>query len=415
MARTFHVFADWQGLSGPQNMGILRETGEKGRSVVSFEYDKEWLKRPEAQSLDPELQLYPGRQFVPAEKPLFGVFLDSAPDRWGRMLIKRREASAARSDHRPSRRLSEIDFVVEVNDFARVGALRFRDEAGGDFLAPGGTRAIPPWVSLRSLEEAVRHVEEDQDDADEWLKLLLAPGSSLGGARPKASIQAPDGTLWIAKFPSKNDTVDTGAWEKVVYDMAGLCGLQTVNTSLERFSAGGSTFLLKRFDRTDRGGRLHYASALNLLGKNDGASAADGSSYLELAEFIRRSGSRPKDDLKELWSRIVFSIAVSNTDDHLRNHGFLLERRGWRLSPLFDVNPDPDGYGLSLNVSEDDNALDFDLALNQSRYFGLSGKEAHVRLQTITGVVAGWRRAASSLGISPSAIRFMDAAFRTCS
>jgi len=412
MERAFRVYADWHDLSGPQEMGFLRETGERGRSVVSFEYDGKWLGRTEARSLDPELQLFSGRQYAAPKKALFGVFLDSAPDRWGRMLIKRREASAARAEGRSSRRLSEIDFVMGVTDAARIGALRFQDAAGGEFLAPGGESAVPPWVRLRTLEEAARHVDEDRDDADEWLKILFAPGSSLGGARPKASVQAPDGALWIAKFPAKNDSADTGAWENLVYDLARRCGLQTVESRLERLSPGGSTFLTKRFDRTDDGNRIHYASALTLLGKTDGASAADGSSYLELAQFLRRSGSRPKEDLTELWSRIVFSIAVSNTDDHLRNHGFLLERRGWRLSPLFDVNPNPEGAGLTLNISKDDNALDFNLALEQAEFFGLTADEAQDILEYLTVVVGQWRNAAAAAGLAPSEIRSMETAFR---
>jgi len=413
MDRNYRVFADWEGLPGPQLMGILRESGEKGRTVVSFEYDSNWLKKPEARFLDPDLQLFIGRQYAPRDMPLFGVFMDSAPDQWGRSLIRRQEAATARTENRSARRLSEIDYVMEVNDFARSGAIRFQEESGGDFLSPGGEHAVPPWIRLRTLEEAARHFEENKNDESvEWLNLLLAPGSSLGGARPKASVQGPDGTLWIAKFPSKNDTVDTGAWEKLVHDLARRCGLDAAESQLERFSLRGSTFLTRRFDRTMTGRRIHFASALTLLGKTDGSSAEDGTSYLELAEFIRRSGSRPKEDLMELWSRIVFNIAVSNTDDHLRNHGFLLEERGWRLSPVFDVNPNPDGWGLNINISEDDNALDFQLALSQAPHFQLSRNLAIKRIEEITTVVATWKKAAESINLSASSIREMERAFR---
>ena len=414
MDRSFRVYADWDGLNGPLLMGTLRESGGKGRSVTSFEYDTDWLKRNEARSLDPELQLFAGRQYAPGDKPLFGVFTDSAPDRWGRTLIRRREAATAREENRSPRRLTEIDYVMEVNDFARSGALRFKGDTDEEFLAPGGEQAVPPWIGLRSLEEAARHFEEDENDnaAAEWLKILLAPGSSLGGARPKASVQGLDGGLWVAKFPSKNDTVDIGAWEKLVHDLARRCGLNVTESRLDRFSPRGSTFLTRRFDRTDCGRRIHFASALSLLGKTDGASATDGSSYLELAGFLRQSGSRPKNDLMELWSRIVFSIAVSNTDDHLRNHGFLLEKQGWRLSPMFDVNPEPDGQGLSLNISEDDNALNFKLALSQASRFHLSEERAKERLGEIASVVATWRLTAESMNLASSSIREMERAFR---
>jgi serine/threonine-protein kinase HipA len=411
--RSFQVFADWIELESPQLMGTLFETGKPGRSVLSFEYDEDWLRQPSAAYLDPDLQLFSGRQYPPQGKAFYGVFTDSAPDRWGRNLIRRREALQARAEKRKPARLTEIDYLIGVNDFARSGALRFREKRSKQFMAPGGEQAVPPWFRLRTLEEATRHFEEDESDesVDQWLKLLLAPGSSLGGARPKASVQGPDSRLWIAKFPSKNDAFDTGAWEMLVYNLAARCGLDTVESRMERFSPRGTTFLTRRFDRTDDGGRIHFASALTLLGKTDGVSAAEGSSYLELTEFIRRSGSRPKDDLYELWSRIVFNIAVSNTDDHMRNHGFLLEQHGWHLSQVYDINPDPEGYGLSLNISEDDNSLDFDLALSQAHHFYLTRDQAEKRLKEIVAEVQQWRIFAEELGISTSAITAMEPAF----
>ena len=246
---------------------------------------------------------------------------------------------------------------------------------------------------------------------EKWLRELLAPGSSLGGARPKATVQAADGSLWIAKFPSKHDEYNSGAWEKVVHDLARMSGLNVPESKLETFSKTGSTFLVKRFDRIGKQ-RVHFSSAMTLLGKTDGASAADGSSYLDLAAFIRANGASPKQDLEELWKRIVFSMAVSNTDDHLRNHGFLLTNAGWRLAPLFDVNPVPSGDSLSLNVSEYDNTIDLSLALEVAEYFGLTNRDAEKAATQICDTVQNnWTRLAEQYGLSRGAIEYMRPAF----
>lgn len=283
--------------------------------------------------------MYNGRQFVPLDKAMFGFFADSCPDRWGRVLMKRREAAQAKKEDRKPRELREIDFLLGVYDESRMGALRFKLEENGPFLSDDKGMATPPWANLRTLEEAARAFDKDENALDEkWLKQLIGPGSSLGGARPKATVQGIDGALWIAKFPSKHDEVDSGAWEMVTHDLAVMCNLDVPEAKLEKFSKLGSTFLVKRFDR-DGEKRIHFASAMTMLGKTDGASGSDGTSYLDIASFIKSNGAAPNKDLKELWKRIVFNMAVSNTDDHLRNHGFLLTSDGWRLSPLYDVNP----------------------------------------------------------------------------
>jgi serine/threonine-protein kinase HipA len=275
--------------------------------------------------------------------------------------------------------------------------------------------AAPPWATLRALEEASRQFEKDENTMEEkWLKQLIRPGSSLGGARPKATVQAVDGSLWIAKFPSKHDDNNTGAWEKVVHDLARMCGLDVPESRLETFSKLGSTFLVKRFDR-DGSRRIHFASAMTMLGKVDGASADDGTSYLELVSFLRSNGASPKKDLVELWKRIVFNMAVSNTDDHLRNHGFILTQTGWRLSPLYDVNPIPYGEYLALNVSEDDSSIDFDLAIETAEYYGISRKEAEKIVKEISATVReNWERIATSYGISRGSIEKMRPAFSAC-
>jgi len=410
--KTIFVYENWRS-EKPSLIGRLHTSFIRGQETFSFEYADEWLRSFEsAYSLDPDLSLYRGRQYTPLDKGLFGLFADSCPDRWGRLLMKRKEAIDARKEDRKPRKLTESDFLLGVYDESRMGALRFSLEEGGEFLSNEKSFATPPWISLRTLENASIAFENDDNGLGEkWLRELLAPGSSLGGARPKASVQAADGSLWIAKFPSKHDEYNSGAWEKVVHDLARLCSLDVPESKLETFSKTGGTFLVKRFDR-DGKRRIHFASAMTLLGKTDGASAADGTSYLDLAEYIRAYGAEPKQDLAELWKRIVFNMAVSNTDDHLRNHGFILTPTGWRLSPLFDVNPVPSGDRLSLNVSEADNSIDLSLAVEVAEYFGLTKDEAtKISINICEAVKKNWTKIAENYGLSRGAIEYMRPAF----
>lgn len=410
--KTIYIYENWRSET-PAFIGSLYISFIKGQESFSFEYADEWLNSFEsANSLDPDLSLYRGRQYTPLDKTLFGMFADSCPDRWGRLLMRRKEAIDARKEDRKPRKLMESDFLLRVHDESRIGALRFSMEEGGIFISNEKSFATPPWVYLRTLENASIAFENDDSGLEEqWLNELLAPGSSLGGARPKATVQAADGSLWIAKFPSKDDEHNIGAWEKVVHDLASLCSLNVPESKLETFSKTGSTFLSKRFDR-DIKRRIHYASALTLLGKTDGASASDGTSYLDLAAYIRTNGSEPKQDLVELWKRIIFNMAVSNTDDHLRNHGFILAPTGWKLSPLFDVNPVPFGNRLSLNVSENDNSIDLLLAIEVSDYFGISKGDAKEILIAICDTVQkNWVKIADGYGVSRGEIEYMRPAF----
>lgn len=407
-----YVYENWRG-PNPEKIGTLYIDRGKGKEVISFEYDENWLANIDGNFVfDPDLALFRGRQYTPLNKTMFGVFADSCPDRWGRLLIKRREAILARKEERKPRRLTDVDFLLGVYDETRMGGLRFAISENGPFVSDDKALATPPWTTLRKLESASLAFEKNEDGMEEkWLKQLLAPGSSLGGARPKASVIAPDGSLWIAKFPSKNDDVNVGAWEMVVHELAALSGLNIPEARLENFSKTGSTFLIKRFDREGKQ-RIHFASAMTLLGKNDGANAADGSSYLDLASFIRKYGAAPKRDLQELWRRMVFNMAVSNTDDHLRNHGFLLSKEGWKLSPAYDVNPNADGDMLSLNIDTDNNLIDFALALSVAKLYEMPEKRALQELKKIKNVVeSNWRKLAQQYGLSRSEIEEMAPAF----
>ncbi len=411
--RIIEVFADWEGLDGPALMGRLSTSPSRGKEIFSFEYEPSWLESSRYTQLDPALGLYDGVQY-PATKPNFGVFLDSAPDRWGRTLMQRREAHLARVEHRRVRRLMESDYLLGVFDGHRMGALRFR--MGGTFLDDNDELATPPWTSLRDLEHASLQLERADADADprhaRWLEMLVAPGSSLGGARPKASVIDTKSRLWIAKFPSRQDTGDSGAWEGVVHALARRAAVDVPVARVQRFGSQHHTFLSRRFDRTDTGRRLHVASAMTLLERQDGDSGGEGASYLELAELLRRLGARTSADLEQLWRRIVFFICVSNTDDHLRNHSFLLTPRGWTLSPAYDVNPAPLGDGLTLNVSESDNAQDLELAREVAPHFRLTSARAEEVVTEVVGAVRGWRQVARDRGLSRSEREQMQRAFR---
>lgn len=416
MLKQIIVYENWSDII-PKKMGMLYVDYAKGKENFSFEYDEGWLtSNKSALVIDPDLSMYNGRQFLPFGKTLFGIFSDSCPDRWGRVLMKRREVINARKEGIKPRELQESDFLLGVYDESRIGALRFKIDENGSFISSDKDMATPPWTSLRSLEEAARAFEKDENALDEkWLKQLIGPGSSLGGARPKATIQDVDGSLWIAKFPSKHDEINSGAWEMVAHDLAILCNLDVPEARLEHFSKLGSTFLVKRFDRQgDR--RIHFSSAMTMLGKVDGASSEDGSGYLDIASFIRSNGENPKNDLQELWKRIVFNMAISNTDDHLRNHGFLLSKSGWRLSPMYDTNPVPYGDTLSLNVSETDNSISIDLALESAKYYELSNDGAiEISNSILSTVKENWEKLAVKYGISRNEIEYMRPAFYVAS
>lgn len=408
------VFAHWEDFLNPVFMGTLTTTDSRGKETFSFEYAKEWLNSKFTHTIDPDLQHYAGRYFPRNEKSNFGAFLDSCPDRWGRVLMDRKEAVMARKEKRPLKHLLESDYLLGVYDEHRMGALRFKLNVEGSFLNDDKNMAAPPFTSLRELEHASLKFEEDNIDDKkyiDWINLLIAPGSSLGGARPKASVTDDKGHLWIAKFPSIKDEKNTGAWEMTVNALAAKAGLNVAEGDVKKFNNKHHTYLTKRFDRNKKNRRIHFASAMTLLGYTDGAGKDTGVSYLELVEFITRHGANTHADLEELWRRIVFYICVKNTDDHLRNHGFLLTSQGWRLSPAYDINPNEYGTGLSLNISEKDNSLDIDLALSVADYFRVNKTKAGLIIKRIQNSVALWRETAKQYGISKSEQERMSRAF----
>ncbi len=411
--RNILVYADWLNKAQPALMGNLSAIQIRGKEVFAFEYNKDWLKSNYIQ-LDPDLQFFSGRQFLNDSKSNFGIFMDSSPDRWGRLLMRRREAMLARKEQRKENLLFETDYLLGVYDEHRMGALRFKIEDTGVFLNDNRAMAAPPFTSLRELEQASLRLEQEDSINDpeylKWLNMLMAPGSSLGGARPKASVIDPSQQLWIAKFPSKFDDRNVGAWEMVVHNLAKQAEINVADAFIEKFSGRHHTFITRRFDRIQHQ-RIHFASAMTLLGYSDGADFQEGVSYLQLAEFIMQNGVNIEKDLEELWRRIVFSICVSNTDDHLRNHGFLLTSKGWELSPAYDINPNENGSGLKLNISETDNALEIDLAIEVTPYFRIKSNKAMQIVESVKKAVSKWRTIATQYKISKNDQELMSRAF----
>lgn len=410
------VYADWNPIEAPQLIGILVVQRVRGKEIFSFEYNETWLNASQAKLyLDPNLGLYKGKQYLPEGKNNFGIFLDSAPDRWGRLLMRRREAWQAKLEGREERTLFESDYLLGVFDGHRMGGLRFKLEQDGAFLNNHKKMATPPWTSLRELEYASLQLEKEDAINDpeyiKWLSMLIDPGSSLGGTRPKASVLDEKGNLWIAKFPSSKDDKNTGAWEMVLHELAKVCGIHVPDARLLKFSGKHHTFLSKRFDRI-KDKRIHFASAMTLLGYQDGADFHDGLSYLDIVAFIIQQGALVKADLEQLWRRVVFNILVSNTDDHLRNHGFILTNNGWQLSPAYDMNPNEMGSGLTLNISENSNEQDISLALETAKHYKLKKDEAIKILNDMQLEIAKWRTVAKKMGISSGEIEQTKRAFR---
>lgn len=407
-----YVYAHWKGMPDPIFMGMLSAHFAKGKKVFSFEYDKAWLKSEYLQILDPDIHFFAGTQYS-NNKENFGVFLDSMPDTWGRTLMKRRAAQMAKERNEKAPILYDIDYLLGVYDESRMGALRFKVAKDGPFLDDNNETPTPPWSSVRELQHAASCLENDENNSElkEWLAILMAPGSSLGGARPKANMLDENNELWIAKFPSKNDTFNKGAWEFLAYQLAIGAGIQMAPSKTEKIAGNHHTFFTKRFDR-EQGERIHFTSAMTMTGNNEDTIRDHPASYLDIVEFIQTYGARPKEDLHQLWRRIIFNVAISNTDDHLRNHGFILTDEGWVLSPAYDLNPSVEKNGLSLHIDMDNNALDFDLAKSVGEFFRLDHKQMDEIIQEVLESVSQWERIASSIGISRAEKELMSGAFK---
>jgi serine/threonine-protein kinase HipA len=406
MDREVLVYVDLNGV--PYLVGRLWARTRKNKEGATFEYDGRWLEHRERFSLEPALKLGPGPFHTPADTPMFGAIGDSAPDRWGRALMRRMERRRAEREKQTPRTLQEIDYLLLVDDEARQGALRFAEIEDGPFLREEGAKRTPPLLGLPALLSAAERVVDDKD-TEEDLRLLLGPGSSLGGARPKASVRDKDGHLAIAKFPRRDDDYNAVLWEAIALTLAQKAGIPVPDARIETVG-DKPVLILRRFDRRD-GRRIPFLSSMSMLDARDNQTR----SYMEIADALRQHGAAAKDDIRELWRRIVFNVLISNTDDHLRNHGFLYEGpAGWRLSPAYDLNPVPVDIKpriLTTAVDEDDNTASLDVAMSVAPYFELNDARARAVAGAVARAVATWSDVATRQGLTKGDCARMASAF----
>lgn len=409
--RTLLVYADFDWLPSPTFVGELGYESLRGTDSYNFRFSEEWLQAYSDLYLSADLNNYPGIQYTASDRDIFGCFSDALPDRWGRTLLLRREQILAQEEKRPLRRLSSFDYLLGINDYARMGALRFKEDEDGDFINSSPSLRIPPLTDIRTLEAASQKIERSELANElpdkRWIAQLVQPGSSLGGARPKASVVDTDGTLCIAKFPSRRDDYNAGLWEHLCHQLATRAGIKTARTRVLKTSDEYHTLISQRFDRTDGGKRIHFASAMTLLGLQDGDNASSGFGYLDIVDFILRHSGDTDQNLRELYRRVAFNIGIGNSDDHFRNHGFLLTRRGWTLSPAYDMNPTLSTH-QSLLISSATSEANLGILLEASEEYMLPREEARSIIDEVRKGLEGWQSLATRLGISQREISLFE-------
>lgn len=400
---TLYVYADFDWLNAPTLVGELGYESLRGSDNYAFKFDDNWLRQYGSLYLSADINNYPGQQYTQPGRDIFGCFSDALPDRWGRLLLNRREQILATEEKRPVRKLSSFDYLIGIDDFSRMGGFRFKTNPDGEFINCDSHLRIPPLTDLRSLVAASMEIEKSEEQnrlpEKKWIQQLVHPGSSLGGARPKAGVRDADGCLYVAKFPSRNDDYDVSLWEHLSHLLAKKAGVIAAETSVIPTGDKYHALLSKRFDRMADGRRIHFASAMTLLGLSDGSNAQTGNGYLDIVDFILQSCCQVEDNLRQLYRRVAFNIAIGNTDDHFRNHGFLLTPWGWTLSPAYDMNPTTNEY-QSLLITSSTNKADLNLLLEASEEYMISKEEATKIVQNVTDAVKGWRRMAASIGIA---------------
>jgi len=390
-----------------RQIGRARSNRVRGKETVVFEYTEEWLKDAARFELELGLPLSRGGFAPPVGQAIHGALGDSAPDTWGRRLMQRAERRKAEREGRAVRTLLESDYLLGVSDESRLGALRFRRADGQAFLSES-SRGIPALVELGRLLQCTERILRDEE-TDEDLLMIFAPGSSLGGARPKASVLDQHGRLSIAKFPKESDEYSIETWEEIALRLADRAGIPTPHHELLEV-AGRSVLLSRRFDRAD-GRRIPFLSAMALLGAKDGQTG----SYPEMVDALARHGSQAKKDARALYRRVAFNVLISNVDDHLRNHGFLrFDRSGWTLSPAYDLNPVPADLKarmLTTNIDLEESTCSVDLLEASAEYFALSLPEARSILKEVAVATSSWRSVAKEVGTNGKEIHRMASAF----
>lgn len=399
------VYADFDWLKEIELIGELSYESLRGSDSFAFQFNDEWLKRYGNLFISADLNNYKGLQYTQLEKDIFGCFSDALPDRWGRTLLNRREQILATEEKRPVRRLSSFDYLLGIDDSSRMGGFRFKKTPDGDFINSSNTLRIPPLTSIRELIHASREIEKSEEGNKlpdkKWLTQLVQPGSSLGGARPKASVVDTDKVLYVAKFPSRKDDYNAGLWEHFCHLLAKKAGINAASTQVISTSDKYHTLLSRRFDRTDDGRRIHFASAMTLLGLSDGTNASTGNGYLDIVDFILQNCTEVNKNLQELYRRVAFNICIGNSDDHFRNHGFLLTAKGWTLSPAYDMNPTLNEY-QSLLISNSSSKADLAILLDACEYYLLPQDVATKIISEVVAAVKGWKALATKLGIANS-------------
>lgn len=401
--KKLYVYADFDWLKEVELIGELGYESLRGTDSYSFTFNNEWLKKHGELFLSDDLNNYPGQQYSLPEKDIFGCFSDALPDRWGRTLLLRREQFVAAEEKRPVRRLSSFDFLIDIDDFSRMGGFRFKEIPDGEFINVGESLKIPPLTDIRGLIAASAEIEKSEEKNilpdRKWIAQLVHPGTSLGGARPKANVIDTDKTLYVAKFPSRKDDYDVGIWEHFSHQLAIKSGISAAKTGVMANGGEYHTLLSQRFDRTQEGRRIHFASAMTLLGLSDGDNATSGHGYLDIVDFIIQNCTDVEKNLQELYRRVAFNICIGNSDDHFRNHGFLLTAKGWVLSPAYDMNPTLNEY-QSLLISSTSNKADLSILLDACEEYMLNRNTAEKIVSEVVEAVKGWRELAVRSGLS---------------
>ena len=398
-----YVYADFNWLKDIGFIGELGYESLRGSDSYCFTFSDEWLKMHGDLFLSDDLNNYPGQQYTQPGKDIFGCFSDALPDRWGRTLLLRREQLRAMEEKRPVRRLSSFDILTGIDDFSRMGAFRFKESPDGEFINTSESLKIPPLAEIRELIAASAEIERSEEDnvlpARKWIAQIVQPGSSLGGARPKANVIDQDKTLYIAKFPSRKDDYDAGLWEHFSHLLAAKVGINAAKTKVISTGEKYHTLLSERFDRTKCGKRIHFASAMTLLGLTDGDNATTGHGYLDIVDFIIQNCTDVERNLQELYRRVALNICIGNSDDHFRNHGFLLTAKGWTLSPAYDINPTLNEC-QSLLISSTSNKSELNVLLEACEDYMINLKTAERIVSEVAEGVKGWRETAGQLGMS---------------
>lgn len=412
--KKLYVYADFDWLKEIELVGELGYESLRGSDSYSFKFADSWIKKYNAITLSEDLNNYPGIQYTQPNKDIFGCFADALPDRWGRTLLLRREQILAQEENRPVRRLSSFDFLTGIDDFSRMGGFRFKETSDGEFINADNSLRIPPLTDLRELIAASKEIEKSEDanilPEKRWIAQLVQPGSSLGGARPKANVVDTDRSIYVAKFPSLKDDYDAGLWEHFCHILAKNAGINAAETKVILTNDKYHTLLSRRFDRTDDGKRIHFASAMTLLGLNDGDNATTGHGYIDIVDFIISGCTDVDVNLRELFRRVAFNICVGNSDDHFRNHGFLLTAKGWILSPAYDMNPTLNDH-QSLLINSKTNESDLSILLNSCEEYMLTLEVAKGIINEVVEAVKGWRVLANRLGIAKREMSLFEGVF----